>query len=377
MQNLNRVQRSPDTLESASHDAAYRRFGSSTFVNFNEFLNGLGRFVSHISRLTGSMLPWLVISVLAFASFTLKLPPVKEHVQSKIFMPRDHFLGIAITPAGEMFVAGQSGQILNSNDNGQRWTPLEVNVSVAFQDIGAWDNNHILSVGNDGVMVMGTKVNDKWVLQESTIGEKTKLLSLIVYGNGKAWVVGDMGAIFHSTDYGASWNRVSPAKDIIFNSIDFFDEHIGIAVGEFGTVARTIDSGATWQYLPNFTDLTLLDVAFSADGRAVIVGQNGTVHVSDNVGESWSQMPSVTTEHLFDVEWDANLNEWVAVGNMGVISRTVNNDWKTWKTMQINDQNPAWHTGLALRNGSIYVSGQDSGIIHDGHYMPFQKQPIQ
>ena len=162
-------------------------------------------------------------------------------------MPRDHFLGITITPAGEMFVAGQNGQILDSNDNGQRWTPLEVDVGVAFQDIGAWDNNHILSIGNDGVVVTGTKINDQWVLRESTIGEKTKLLGLTIHGNGKAWVVGDMGAIFHSTDYGVSWNRVSPVKDIMFNRIDFLDKQIGIVVGEFGTIARTSDGGASWQ----------------------------------------------------------------------------------------------------------------------------------
>lgn len=375
MQNLNRVQTSPDHLNRASHSRAFRRLDYSNFLG--DISNGSKQVLSQMARLTGSMLPWLVIGALAVISVTLKLPPVKDHVQSKIFMPRDHFLGITITPAGEMFVAGQNGQILTSKDNGQGWTPLDADLGVALQDIAAWDNDHILAIGNDGAVVTGTKTNDQWALRESTIGENTKLLGLTVQGNGEAWAVGDMGAIFHSTDYGVSWNRASPVKDIIFNSIDFLDERIGIVVGEFGTIARTSDGGATWHDLSDFTDLTLLDVDFSADGRAVIVGQNGTVLISDDAGKHWSQLPAVTTEHLFDVEWDANEDEWVAVGNMGVISRTVNDDWKSWTASRIDDRNLSWHTGLALRDGSIYVSGQDTGIIRDGSFLPFQKQPIQ
>lgn len=375
MQNLNRVQISPNHVNSGSHGEIARRWDSRNFIG--DISNGSKRVLSQMIRLAGSMLPWLVIGVLAFASVTLKLPPVKDHVQSKIFMPRDHFLGITITSAGEIFVAGQNGQILTSKDNGQRWTPLDADLGVSFQDIAAWDNSHILVIGNDGAVVTGTKTNDQWALRESTIGENTKLLGLTVQGNGEAWAVGDMGAIFHSTDYGVSWIRASPVKDIIFNSIDFLDEQIGIVVGEFGTVARTSDGGVTWHDLPDLTELTLLDIAFSADGRAVIVGQNGTVFISDDAGEHWSQLPSVTTEHLFDVEWDANVDEWIAVGNMGVISRTVNDDWKIWTASRIDDRNLSWHTGLALRDGAIYVSGHDAGIIQNGSFLPFQKQPIQ
>jgi len=375
MQNLNRVHTSPDTLKSASHDAAFRRLNASTPIYV--ISNGFRRIITQIKRLVGSILPLLVIGALAFASVKLKLPPVKDHVQQKIFMPRDHFLGITITPAGEMFVAGQNGQILASKDNGQSWTPLDADLGVALQDIAAWDNNHFLAIGNDGAVVTGTKTNDQWALRESTIGEQTKLLGLTIQGNGEAWAVGDMGAIFHSTDYGVSWNRASPVKDIMFNGIDFLDKQIGIVVGEFGTIARTSDGGASWHNLPDFTELTLLDVTFSDDGRAVIVGQNGTVLISDDAGMHWSELPAVTTEHLFDVEWDAHLDEWVAVGNMGVIIRTVNDDWKSWKATQINDRNPSWHTGLALRDGAIYVSGQDTGIIQDGSFLPFQKQLIQ
>lgn len=375
MQNLNRVQTSPDHLNRASHRETFRGWNSSNVLG--DIAHGSGRVLSQLVRLAGSMLPWLVIGALALASVTLKLPPVKDQVQPKIFMPRDHFFGIAITPAGEMFVAGQNGQILTSNDNGQRWTPLDAELRAALQDIAAWDNDHILAIGNDGAVVTGTRTNDQWALRESTIGEKTKLLGLTVQGQGEAWAVGDMGAIFHSTDYGVSWNRTSPVKDIIFNSVDFLDERIGIVVGEFGTIARTSDGGASWQDLPDLTELTLLDVAFSADGRAVIVGQNGTVLISDDAGVNWRELPAVTTEHLFDVEWDAGLDEWIAVGNMGVISRTVNGDWTSWTTSRIDDRNLSWHTGLALRDGAIYVSGRDTGIIQDGSFLPFQKQSLQ
>ena len=90
---------------------------------------------------------------------------------------------------------------------------------------------------------------------------------------GKFWVVGDGGAILHSTDDGVSWStQVSHTTENLY-AVSFADELHGAAVGRRGTVVVTSDGGTTWT--PRGLGVDIYLGAVNVDATTVWIGGEG------------------------------------------------------------------------------------------------------
>jgi photosystem II stability/assembly factor-like uncharacterized protein/tetratricopeptide (TPR) repeat protein len=118
--------------------------------------------------------------------------------------------GVAVSRRSDVVVVGNDGLVRISVDRGQTWhppiRPLPIDIKNEF-DFHAVD-------------VQGPNI----------------------------WIAGSPGTlIFHSPDFGRSWNVYLTGVTTPIRSITFIDERRGWAVGDLGTILATTNGGRTWQ----------------------------------------------------------------------------------------------------------------------------------
>ena len=70
-------------------------------------------------------------------------------------------------------------------------------------------------------------------------------LDAITFGNNTFVAVGESGVVRTSSDNGATWDKVTPGKNIQLNEIAYGNSTF-VAVGKSGTHLYSTDNGATW-----------------------------------------------------------------------------------------------------------------------------------
>lgn len=185
---------------------------------------------------------------------------------SRQYLKLDAFgplLDVLFLDAQRGFAIGVEGAILSSSDGGVTWTESVITdktVEAAAVEVAVVDDAD-LSVASDDMGVDETPPHLN-AIARSTLG----LL-----------IVGENGAVFSSTDQGASWVRRSlPYNGSMFGVITLDDGSMA-AFGLNGNVFQTSDLGASWQKLSSDTDASVMGGAAASNGRAVFVGARGVV----------------------------------------------------------------------------------------------------
>lgn len=120
-----------------------------------------------------------------------------------------HARSLAVSPRGELWVAGDGGLLMKAEPGGGRWStptlslPQEVLSAVDFR--------------------------------------------AFVLRGGHCWVAGNPGSfLLRSLDAGQTWQLLHTNEPCPINALTFLNEQHGWAVGAFGTILATRDGGETW-----------------------------------------------------------------------------------------------------------------------------------
>jgi len=263
------------------------------------------------------LIPWAVIALLLIAAFTVRPGAVGKAVQPPPISRQDDFYGIAHPAPQVLWLAGNLGKIVRSDDGGRSWTVQETPTRRNLQAIAAWNANDAVAVG-DGATVLVTDDGGRSWKQVAAPHSKVadKFIRVRIMPDGSAWIVGVMGAVLESTDHGRTWTRKAPVEDVARNDIAGVGDSRWV-VGEFGSILVSRDGGATWSKDTAPVQNTLNGVRFRDAEHGVAVGLQGTILVTDDGGRSWKQVTGVTGEHLFAVAWDGH--RWMAAGADGLI----------------------------------------------------------
>ncbi|OUS28814.1 hypothetical protein A9Q98_06980 [Thalassotalea sp. 42_200_T64] len=312
-----------------------------------------------------SILPWCIVCGLLAAGIFIKPTAHVEVVIPPAIEERDMIYGISSLNAEHLWLAGNYGKILFSDDNGNNWIRQVTSTRNHLQDISAWDENHIIAVGNKGVALVSDDGGDNWKEVATPKSDITnKLIRVHTYQGGEAWAVGEMGMIIFSADYGNTWQRMREEEDVIMNDIIKIDDENIIVVGEYGRIFRSIDRGQTWNdfYTDSPSSLTAID--FNSSTNGVAVGLDGVILVTNDTGETWALINKKltgNTEHLMDVQWSEQLNEWVAIGNKGKwIKFSVS--LSEYKADSFSRTDLSSHTELALVGDGLIAVGSNVGF---------------
>lgn len=302
----------------------------------------------------------------------LKLTEKTTPVEPATIERRDQFYSGVIAGDAVRWVVGKKGKILRSDDHGIDWQPQKSGVKTSLQSIAAWDAIKAVIVGNEGLVLVtenGGKVWDK--VQIPGVTPDINLLRVRVDPQGVAWVVGTMGTVYASSDYGKSWRRMATQQDQAWNDIGFSAAGQVWLVGEYGHVAFTeyketlSKTEPSWQGVKVSAEHSLMSIVFRDAQVGFIVGLDGVLLRTENAGKEWERIPLSTTEHIFDVAFDGIST--VGVGSRGL--RIVSDrEGVNWRVGKVSNDDFAWHTSVAIKGGEELVAGATLGQMLHGEW---------
>lgn len=158
---------------------------------------------------------------------------------------------------------------------------------------------------------------------------------------------------------GQSYNQVP-----VFNSVSFANSDFGVSVGESGVITTTNNGGKDWSSAKQYTEFDLYSVTSFYDesnqqNSIVAVGQNGVILVSRTSGQEWQIFQTADEQDLLSVSVNQNGNI-VAVGESELIFQSENNGVRWLKT---DLSSPKGFDSVYITGSrQIYAAGAD-GVI--------------
>ncbi len=181
------------------------------------------------------------------------------------------------------YISGSDGTLLKTNDSGLNW--LKLLSSIVFYSItntsesNVWGCNgsNLFRSTNGGFTWFINNYNDKSLFVRffsptDGFSASTNVISrntnqgtnwnpiningspkeMCLTGQGKYWLVGDKGLIYHSIDSAKTWKSFSRVSGQFINSIYFATPDSGWAGGT--VLMRTTNGGGKWEDVPGFYD---------------------------------------------------------------------------------------------------------------------------
>lgn len=182
-------------------------------------------------------------------------------------------------------VVGSNGKILESQDNGQSWIPMNSNTTQRMYGVATFDNNKAFAVADSGVIV--NYDGNQWTQQNT--GITTRFWDVAVDKSspaGNAYAVGGAGVIFKYD--GTNWNpQVSGISVSLFGTSVIGNDTV-YAVGGVnqGIILKTTDGGQNWNTVLSGVDVSFRSVTGIAD-TAWASATDGIVYETRDGGLSW------------------------------------------------------------------------------------------
>jgi photosystem II stability/assembly factor-like uncharacterized protein len=285
-------------------------------------------------------------------------------------IPHDAIYDIEIMGKQGLAV-GAFGTVLQSEDSGESWTPMESGTQFALLGIGVNGERRIV-VGQRGTVLLAG-ADGKW--EAGTSNSEARLMNVSVNAAGLAVAVGEFGTVLRSKDGGQNWEKLT--LDWMSFREDGYEPHLysvnvdetGRVVlgGEFSYVIVSEDGGDTWT-LPNKGEKSIFSMFFMPDGSGYAVGQEGLVMKTPDMGNTWTTVEVGSNANLFGV-WASKHGEVVITGQRALIrSSDGGNTWTPSTDVEIVRN---WFQPIAVGESASKAPGGEmvAQVIYVGGYM--------
>ena len=184
-------------------------------------------------------------------------------------------------------------------------------------------------------------------------------------GSGTAYVIGETGICYYSTDLGMNWAfRPVPTSEDLNAGIGPTSgtSLLALVGGNNGVIYKTTDAGVNWTPSISGTSENILGFGFGPTGINFAVGSNGTLLVSNDAGDSWSPVMIPTSEDLYSISSSGQNSNWlIAGGSNGTIIKSTNAgaDW----FLQSTPTTETLYSALAATNNIHFAVGNNGIII--------------
>jgi photosystem II stability/assembly factor-like uncharacterized protein len=218
----------------------------------------------------------------------------------------------------EVFMGAGGGTVRLRIYNG--WFERDIPSQFDFR-LFTRQSGNCVAVGPEGLLFHTTDYGNTWDQKES--GTTAELNAGVGVFAGPAWVVGNDGTILRTTD-GNTWTQIGSGTTADLYGTAVLDLTNIYAAGEAGTILKSTDAGLTWSERPSGATQTLRAISISKNnGNIVIaVGLGGTVLRSTDAGASWCHL-DVPMADFYAAEAVSD-TEFVVGGAGGLLLRTTN-----------------------------------------------------
>lgn len=230
---------------------------------------------------------------------------------------------MAATQVGDAWIAvGERGLVLRSQDGGPHWQQIASPVSVTLTAVRFADDRHGFAVGHGGTVLVTDDGGRSWVRrldgrqlanmllaqaqqrQDATAikaaqqlqadGADKPLLDVLVFGPGRALVVGAYGLALATDDNGQTWTsraeRLDNPKALHLYAARQNGKRVVLA-GEQGLALASDDGGQTFRRLAVPYHGSFFTLELPSAHEIVLAGLRGQVWQSPDDGQTWQALP--------------------------------------------------------------------------------------
>lgn len=286
----------------------------------------------------------------------LNLEAVREQSQQAI-QRTDFFQSLAQNDQ-VVAMAGNSGALLVSRNDGQDWQRIAVSTSESFLSLDTCPDGSFIALTFDNQLWHGNSAGTDWTPHQ--LPSQEQMMTATCAPDGAWWTGGSFTTLQSSSDQGATWNETTLNEDAILTNLQFIDRETAIATGEYGLVLRTEDGGQTWDYAGYLPEEFYPHAAhFESVEEGWVGGLNGFIYHTTDGGETWSRQPTDTSMPVFGFI-DAS-NNLFALGDNATVLSLRNGQWQSLATP---NQPLYLRDGVLLKNRQLLVAGGRGLLLH-------------
>lgn len=196
---------------------------------------------------------------------------------------------------------GDRGHILYSDDEGQNWLQARVPTQQLLTAVYFVDDRYGWAVGHDALILATRDGGATWTRQYDDLEQESPLLDIWFKDRDQGFAVGAYGMLLATDNGGKDWERIDEQLDnedgYHLNAISAVTDAGIFIVGEMGVMFRSADWGESWETLEGPYEGSLFGiVAGQEPDHLLVYGLRGHIFRSTDFGESWLQTP-VQTEN--------------------------------------------------------------------------------
>ena len=272
-------------------------------------------------------------------------------------VPESYIQTILVDEIGVIYVGTLQNGLFISSDNGMSWTPINIYINMAVEDVSV-DKNGFIYVASWSCIHRSKDNGVNWELIEHSFNCRTVFVNSINYifsGKEQDW---NVGRLWRSTDNGLSWEYFDfPNRAVVYSMVsDSFDN---LCADTSKGVFISTDNGDSWGN-NQLTD-KWIPALITTNNNIIIAGTwGGGIFRTTDLGTNW-ELTSVASLDIEDLLLDYNGFVWAATTDDGVyksvdeglILRKVNSSGLTNENIN----------SLAIDPDGYIVVGTDSGKV--------------
>lgn len=172
-------------------------------------------------------------------------------------------------------IAGYSGQVYISKDNGTSWQSANPGTSDKIELISIASRDTIFLSGYNGKIYRTTDRGKTWV----TLSPGGNSIQSFTFVNSQIGYVGGRGSILKTTNGGDTWQTVNHVNyspsDV--TTMQFLNKDTGFAFRKWDSLLITYDGGITWKGSPATFGFTMNTMHFFNAGIGYMGGDDGVM----------------------------------------------------------------------------------------------------
>lgn len=225
-----------------------------------------------------------------------------------------------------IYLVGQFGQILKSNDAGATWQKQNTNTTETLNAVFFLNSTTGYVVGDNQIILKTTNGGDSWIKQ---LSPKTQHLYSAYFKDFNTgyiasydWSLDSCTVLLTTTDGGSNWHKKSIGKVRYPRKIVFVSKDTAFIAGDFGGILKSTDGGKNWKDSFQHGN-SYFDMFFTNENTGYVIGEDGEISMTENCGNDWTMVDSSTDKDLRSICF-TDINTGFAVGSGGIILKTTN-----------------------------------------------------
>jgi photosystem II stability/assembly factor-like uncharacterized protein len=245
------------------------------------------------------------------------------------------------------WAVGHDATILSTNDGGLTWQLQQhlPQVEKPLLDVLFTDDQNGIAIGAYGLFYRTNDGGEHWVVEyhneflfpedqayledlklqdeKAYLDEQSSILphfNRVVADGRTLYLVGEIGLIAKSNDFGVNWQKLDEIYPGSFYDIN--RTHAGnlLVVGLRGHIFRSLRNGTPWQESESDVTALLSAIVLTDDDRIFVLGNNGVLLESRDDGSTFTKYLQKDGKPLIAGVWFNN--KIIAVSDVGI--KTIN-----------------------------------------------------